>query len=232
MEQLSGEVMRELLGAAPRPLAHIQAELLFVENQYLMHYREGGVDKFKFLSPTSLQNAFSNEPIDSGWLSGIVRWGVVAGREWAVLFIPAGQHVINCREMGAVSVPLPALVFVGCDRTYWIWAVKSKVFDPTASAFLAPLPNVYPSTGTICWGNNQPPIASTATIKQAWTLFIQSPFNGDLSNTKSKQFPQDVRYQLLSVASRCAGRYPLKDLIAVGDDTTIAEIIENSLELA
>jgi len=79
----------------------------------------------------------------------------------------------------------------------------------------------YQPCGRICWGDNKPPVASPNTIKKAWELFISSPFNGHLSDGKSRAQPSDVRLQLEKAGKRSS--YPVKDLVSTNQ--TIAKLV-------
>ncbi|WP_019488098.1 hypothetical protein [Kamptonema formosum] len=225
---IASEIIREVLEVAPRKLSAIQAELLFIEGgTYILHYQSAGSSKYKCLSPATLRAAFANTPIDSGWInpeSGIVRWGTGSVGEWTIKFVPPQKHEIDLLESKHL-VPLPAMVFFGLKSDYWVWAIKGSKFDPEAEAFHVPLPNVYlhsyQSCGRICWGDNKPPVASPNNITKAWEMFISSPFNGHLSDGKSRAQPSDVRGQLEKAVKRSS--YPVKDLIAT--QQTIAKLV-------
>jgi hypothetical protein len=225
---ISVEIIREVLEVAPRKLSVIQAELLFIEGgTYIFHYQSRDSSQYKCLSPATLRAAFANTPIDSGWMnpeSKIVRWGTGSTGEWTIKFVPPQKHEINLLE-SKYLVPLPAMVFLGLKSDYWIWAIKGSNFDPKAEAFHVPLPNIYlhsyQACGCICWGDNKPPAASPNTITKAWELFISSPFNGHLSDGKSRVQPHDVGRQLKKAVKRSF--YPIKDLI--GTNQTIAKLV-------
>jgi hypothetical protein len=223
LQLLSQALVRQLLDPALQKaaLAGVKAQLLLFEGQYLLHYREenatgtearAGAEKFKFISPEAVRLAFSNSPLDSGWLGkGIYRWGAVREGNWLVKFIPpkadyqlelrlpqtTGQTTPELSSL--VEVALPGLILVGLGQTYYLWAIKETEFSPQAHLYAAPLPNLYPD-GKICWGQNQPPPASAQSIETAWQLFISSEFTDHLIQGKSKSFPQDVRLQLMALA--------------------------------
>jgi hypothetical protein len=223
LELLSQALVQQLLDPALQKatLAGLKAQLLLFEGQYLLHYREESVagtgvtakaEKFKFISPEAVRLAFSNSPLDSGWLgTGIYRWGAVREGNWLVKFIPpkadyrlelrlpqtTGQPTPELSLL--VEVALPGLIFVGLGQTYYLWTIKETEFSPQAHLYAAPLPNLYPD-GKICWGQNRPPPVSAQTIETAWQLFISSEFTDHLVQGKSKSFSQDVRLQLLALA--------------------------------
>ncbi len=214
MEVLSGKLVGELLSATPRPLIESKGELIFLDDQYVFSWRdENKRQHYKLLSPSTLRQAFCNEVLDSGWISaGIVRCGTNAMGDWAVKFIAPGKFELDLGDRQTQNIHLPGLVFFGTGKEYYVWATDSSAFDPMATAFYAPLPNVN-SSGRICFGNNTPPNANGRSLTDAWELFIRSPFNGDLANGKSKRYPNDVRQQLRSVAKRRLDQYPTKDLV-------------------
>ncbi len=225
---ITAEIMRELLQNPPRSLSAIKAELLILDGTYILHYYDQHVERYKCLSPTALRIAFANAPIDSGWIGeGVVRWGTSKEGEWAVKFIPPEKHILDCDELGRVQTPMPGLVFVGKGHSYWLWTLATKVFDPDASLWVAPLPNVYAPSGQICWGQHQPPAATAQSINKAWKLFISSPFNSHLSNNKSKRHTNDVRHQLLALHKKQpkACTYPLSDLVPI-KEATVSRLID------
>lgn len=210
---ITSEIIQEILENPPRSLNTIQAELLFLDGGYILHSRENNIDRYKYLSSTSLKNAFSGVSVDSGWLdSGVIRTGSNSEGSWVVKFIPPQIHIIISAEFGNLKVPLPALIFIGSGYKYQVWALKTKTFDPDAPLFYAPLSNVYTESGKICWGDNKPPECSPQNINTAWETFITSPFNNHLSNDKSRYDRQDVCQYLAHLNLKTAKKYPISDL--------------------
>ncbi|MDX2241671.1 MAG: hypothetical protein NW224_13385, partial [Leptolyngbyaceae cyanobacterium bins.302] len=185
--------------------------------------------EYKCLSPEALQKAFHIERIDTGWLpTNIVRCGSNTAGEWAVLFAPPAQQTLELQETRTVQVPLPGMVMVGVGRDYRIWSVSTKQFEPDATGYHAPLPNVH-ENGRICWGTNHPSIASPQNIAKAWELFISSPFNGDLVYGKSRSHYSNVRQQLIALSKRRRKTYPSNDLMPACKGyrhRAIAELVE------
>lgn len=191
----------------------------FFNGQFLFCNRAGAAENYKFLSPSAVTAAFRNAPVDSGWLSdGVVRCGGTGQGDFAVIFIPAQRtklHIESAREkLQPFSLQLPSLVFFGLGQSFYVWAVKDRTLNTKSQLFRAPLPNVFANNG-ICWGTNQPPRASSATIVSAWLLFITSPFNGHAANNKSRTQTNDIRPLLRRVA-RSRRRFPLNELVAAG----------------
>lgn len=209
----------------------ILASLYIFEGQYLLKYQENNQSFSKFISEEAVRNAFSQLPVDSGFLSpGIVRWGSTPQGTFMVKFIPPTSNnqltFIENGETLILSLPLPGLVLIAIGRQYSLWAVKTKQFDPNAKVFHAPFPNIN-SLGSICFGNNFIPDVSSETIESVWKLFTNSPFNGDSVTGKSKAFPSDIRKQLNSLHKHQKRSYPLRDLVDYPSRyTTIGEIIE------
>ena len=191
--------------------------LLFTGGQYILYSREGRELRPKGITAQTLRLAFVEEPVDSGWLpEGVVRSGTGPAGPFVVKYVSPRCHTLSLvtprgDAPQAVRVPLPALVFVGLQATYSVWALREEAFSPTAELYRAPLSNVY-EDGRICFGSNRPPDVSSQTIGEAWRLFIESPFNADLAGNKSAQHPGDVRAQLQALVD--AERYPVDDLVS------------------
>ena len=192
---------------------------------------------YKYLSPQTLARAFHLDTLDSGWMHGhIIRTGSTSAGDWAVLWIPRQKHrltIVGAGPDGAdltLTVPLPALVWVGRNQDYWLWAVSKPQFDPKHPALNPPLPNVYGHNGKICWGANVPPVATAQTLPQAWHTFITSPFSGHEVHGKSGQYPSNVIRQLKTVAGRRT--YPINDLQPLRSyPNTIDSLFTQALDL-
>ena len=243
-------IVESLLGAnATRHILHL------LDGQYLYQYHsEDSSVRYKFLSAQSVRLAFSNEPVDSGWLPpGLQRWGYGSSGQWAVLFVPPGHHrlwlppaTLSHQSQGngeaetaaaaaaardglvtpvagetldpptttaldeplPVEIPLPGLVFAGIGQHYYLWAIKEREFNPQASVYHAPLPNVYPDS-SICWGTNRVESVTPSYLTVAWQLFIGSPFNSHLCVGKSRRHPQNVLKTLGHLARPDGTGHPL-----------------------
>ncbi|MGD2184456.1 hypothetical protein [Lusitaniella coriacea] len=191
--------------------------LYILEGQFVLRYRQDGQTHTQFVGCEAVRAAFNQIPIDSGFLQpGIVRWGTRDRGTFLVRFLPPQRRVALFLAKGdpsplPIQVPLTPLVFLGIDRAYFLWAVKTARFDPEAPAFLAPFPNI--SGSTICFGSNRVSPASARTLDATWQLFLNSPFNGDSAAGKSRQFPDDARQHLLALHAAKKTRYPLRDLV-------------------
>ena len=230
-------LLQMLHGPGPHPLLQSQAELILYEGQYLLHWvDQHGQDQFKFLSAQHVREAFAEQEIVSGWLPPCVQqWGMNAKGTWMLQWMPAGRQIITLTGKSMpeepISIPLPALVFAGVGTTYYVWAAKDEDFAPSLPLYRAPFPNVR-TDGSICFGTNQPPEVSSTTFPAAWQVFISSPFNGDLAQSKSTHHQSDVRHQLC--AARKKQRYPVSDLQPATDyldrePITVAQAVERYL---
>jgi hypothetical protein len=96
---------------------------------------------------------------------------------------------------------MPALVFFGIGKTYYVWAMKGDRFDPKGQLWNAPCANVN-DLGLICWGSN-PHLDAAMGFDQMWKLFWEAPFSGDheaganmrmaeLARRKVERFPEEV----------------------------------------
>ena len=203
--------------AAKTASADIPAQLLFLPGQYLLVTRVSEAVTYKFLSPFAVTSAFSNEPIDSGWLpASIVRWGRSKRGEWVMQFYPRQRYDIVLGNFSSQSislnVPMPAFVFLGYGTDYWLWAIPCKQFDPQSQLYHVPLPNVMAS-GAICFGDSSPPLCSSQGVVQAWQLFWSSPFSDHAVEDKSKCYRADVRSLLGELSNRKSKKYPIADLV-------------------
>ncbi len=208
--------------------ADIPAQLLFLPGQYLLVTRVAEAVTYKFLSPEAVTSAFSNEPIDSGWLpANIMRWGRSERGEWAMQFYPPRRYNIvfsNIRSKSiSLNVPMPGFVFLGCGNDYWIWAVLGKQFDPQSQLYHAPLPNVMPS-GAICFGDSSFPPCSSQGIGEASRRFWNSAFSDHAVDDKSKSCPKDVRQHLWLLHEHKSKHYPTKDLIRFSLQTVNSQV--------
>jgi PRTRC genetic system protein B len=231
---VSSDIIQAVLTDPPRNSAAIRAELLFLDGYYIFHYREKdspGADIYKCVSPSALRTAFSHEPVDSSWVQpGIVRFGTGSKGTYLIKFIPAAMHLLNCDELGTLKIPFPSMVFMGLEKNYWVWALKSKAIDPNAPAFHVPLPNVY-NSGQICWGTNEPPTTDFKGIEIAWNLFISSVFTNHLTAGKSKSRPSDIRQQLVNLHQKDnRSSYPISDLMPIGNKKSVDALVQEILD--
>ncbi len=222
----------------PDPLHGEVAALIIADDQYLLRYRDHDQQVFKFLSPAAVRIAFNHEPIDSGWLpAGVRRWGVTPTGHFAVLNIPRAKHQLlfdhdpkvfdSDASVVPLTVPLPTLVFAGLGLNHYLWALASNPFQPNATLYHAPLPNVHPD-GQVCWGVNTPP--NVEHIAQAWQLFCAVPFSEHLCSGKSKAYPNDVRLRLRDLAQR-KRLYPVRDLVVTNWtlEQAVAQLLRRTL---
>ncbi len=218
--------------AAPRRSPRRGPHQLFPENAHaaLVFTSDGqiiwcsqdhrGIQR-KGISPETVGSVFAGAPVWSGFFpSDVWSWGKSDGAEWVAIILPAQMQtllVADGKEIERLRVPLPPLVFAGRRLDYYIWAVGDKHWnrEPDVPAFHAPFPNV-DADGAICFGNNILPPASTQTIRAAWEIFLNSPFNDHTVTNKSKQFASDVRELWCALAARNAKRYPYHDLEPIG----------------
>jgi PRTRC genetic system protein B len=197
------------------------AALLFIcGDQYLFRHRaKNGAVVFKFVSPAAVRAAFAEETIDTDWLPRDARrWGIGKRGEWIVITFPLQKHrLLFADENGktmSLEIPMPALAFFGYGQRYYLWAFKDNELGSETMLFAAPLPNL-DANGAICFGGNVVPKASAKSIQEAWRLFLASPFTNHSANGKSREYPNDVRTQLMRLAEKRRRRYPLDDLVSL-----------------
>jgi hypothetical protein len=118
-------------------------------------------------------------------------------------------------RVDTLAVPLPALVMLGVETKYYLWALKEKEFSPGAVIHNAPLPNIN-SDGTVCFGANKVPRASGDAVSKVWSLFWESPFSDHSVQGKSAAHPSDIRRVIRGLTKRgrpAARQYPTDDLV-------------------
>ncbi|MDJ0570513.1 MAG: hypothetical protein QNJ53_15920 [Pleurocapsa sp. MO_192.B19] len=226
---ISGDVLREVIAKAPRNLDNLDAELLFIDRNYIFHYLEGNRHVYKSLTPDVLRNAFANEPTDTDWLpKSVIRHGSGVSGNWIVCFFPQ-QHYSLQVEREQLQIPLPSFVFMGIGNSYFLWAVKKNQFEPNLIIYHAPLPNVM-ADGRICWGNVCPTSVNLSNVESAWSKFMESSFNWDYTQGKSRKYKNNIIEQLKildrkgKVSSRC--RYPISDLVLVRNKLTVEQAVK------
>src|SRR5215204_1999289 len=79
------------------PPADAKAALYFLEGNYQFNYREGSVERTKFLTPAQIGRAFSTRDVfDSGWIDqSVLRFALLAKKRHKILSVsPAGTRKI------------------------------------------------------------------------------------------------------------------------------------------
>ena len=205
-----------------------EAALFFYEGQYLFEHGGDGSVKSKLVSPAAVRQAFSNEPVDSGWLpEGVLRWGAGSRGVWMVRFHkPAVRTLLfdnGSKRPRKIKVPTPALVWLAQGHSYFIFAMKGRTCNPSNPLFHAPLANVN-SSGLICFGSNAHPDCAKH-FDEVWRTFWAAPFNDDHSNGKSVAHRENVNRQLRALAKQKATVYPERDLVRVG--RTLDQVVDS-----
>jgi hypothetical protein len=199
----------------------LQARIdLFDESVVLTQYAGGEPVSCYEVAPDDLAAAFAARPLATGRLPrNTIFYAEEAGQQRIGLFLPAKVRKLPLTplaqkksgfERDSALVPLPPLIFVGCGRAYWLYAVKAYPDDDGARLYRAPLPNVH-DDGKICQGNADFPVASTKTIRDAVAAFFTSKFNTHLINGKSTQYTENVLAAWKAAAQEDA--WPLEDLV-------------------
>lgn len=222
------DLLRDLLSEVPgMSLFAVKGALLFVGEKadlYIMHTKERGPF---FVDSETVRAAFKQAASDSGILPpGVIRFGTgLSGEQWMVVHIPPARYTLSLvgfePTLVRINIPLPGFVFVGVMNRYHVWAVKEPVMREETVVYHAPLPNVSPDTGGICWGGVSVPSVSNATIHQAFQLFMESLFNGHQIADRSHTYPQDVRLLLYELAQSKRRAYPFEDLLPFTNGGTV-----------
>lgn len=228
MIDLSETVQFPMIALPVAPQFDYMAALYFLSSGDLL-YKDSKTSKF--ITVLDAAAAFTQKDIDTDWFpAGVVRCGACAAGRWFVYSAPPQKVTLALSASpGApenLAVPLPRTVLLGVGQSYYIWAAKTKFFDPDADAFHAPFPNVYES-GAICWGQNNPAQADAQHARKIWDLFFNSVFNQDLSADKSKKMGSACSLLRL-LHDQKADKFPIADLKPV--NKSIRSLVENILE--
>lgn len=190
----------------------------------LTRFKEGQALSRFLVDPLDVATALAGLNINSGLLpEGCLYWNRRHGQEGVGVYVPPRVWTVAVRgEAQAWRVPLPGLVFAGRGYDYQVWAVMERPGQAGQQLYLAPCPNVHPDG--VCRGSAPFPPASPATIWQAVEAFFSSRFNHDLSNNKSRKYPNDVLDHWRELDGVGAEEYPLDDL--VGTNMTLRGLMD------
>lgn len=193
------------------PPEDAKAVLFFLEGHYQLNYREGYVERTKFLSPAQIGRAFSTrDAFDSGWLETFVlRFAQEKKTHKILSLLPAGRRKIFITDPRSrderetddessedsileLEVPLPTLLLLGSGQSYYLWATLDKTVNQKSKICAAPFPNL-DSSGGICFGRNTAPECRLDTIEKVWRLILDSPFNNHQAANRCRTHETDAR---------------------------------------
>lgn len=209
------------------PPIEAKAALFFLEGHYQLNWREGAVERTKFLTPSQIGRAFSTKDnFDSGWLeTNVIRFAQEKKTHKILSSLPAGRRKIFITDPRPVNeraddeagdsileleVPLPTLLLIGLGQKYYLWATLDKTVNQKSKICAAPFPNLDES-GEICFGKNTKPECRLDTIETVWRLILDSPFNADRAGDRCRTHPDDARKLLFALAGKKA--FPKNALI-------------------
>lgn len=204
--------------------ASLEARLDLYSDFLLMTRFTAGQATDRFIvDPTDLAAALAGLNFNTGLLpENTLFWHRKDGQPGLGVYLPPHHRLVSIRaEARAWRIPLPGLVFAGRGYHYQIWAAPERPTRLDQPLYLAPLPNVSPEG--VCLGNAPFPQAEPATIYQAVDTFFNSRFNHDLSNGKSRQFPDRIIDHWRVLHESQADTYPVEDLI--GTNLTLGGLI-------
>lgn len=207
-----------------------EAGLFFFDGQYQFVDRSGRSERVRYLGPQAVREAFSGERVDSGWIRPeIVRAGHTASGPFAVAFLRAARREITIAAPGedafVLTVPVPAIVAVGCPSGLRLFAVRESEFDPRSKVHYAPFPNLF-ADAKVCWGANPAPAVDHTRILAAVDLYFSTPFNLNEAARRSLAYPANVVCQLARLARRRARTYPVSDLVRVPNTGSAGSVVE------
>jgi hypothetical protein len=200
------------------PPVDAKAALFFLEGHYQFNYREGSVERTKFLSPAQIGRAFSTrDTFDSGWLeTNVIRFAQEKKTHKILSVLPAGRRKIFITDPRSrderetddertledaileLEIPLPTLLLLGSGQSYYLWATLDKTVNQKSKISHAPFPNL-DSSGGICFGKNTAPECRLDTIESVWRLILDSPFNNHQAANRCRTHPGDARKLLLAL---------------------------------
>ena len=209
------------------PPVEAKAALFFLEGHYQLNWREGSVERTKFLSPKQIGRAFSDkDAFDSGWLeANVIRFSQEKKTHKILSCLPAGRRKIFITDPRPISeraggdaneaildlkVPLPTLLLAGSGQKYYLWATLDETISEKSKICAAPFPNLNES-GEICFGKNAAPECRLDTIETIWRLILDSPFNADRAGDRCRTHPDDARKLLFALNGKKA--FPKNALI-------------------
>lgn len=211
------------------PKFNVQGILYFGDGDYIFRYPSSNGWMAKCVTSLDVSAAFSAKELDTGWLpAGVVRTGSNAHGPWYVYSTPPQRVDIVIGDEAALTIPIPRVVMAATLSGYYLWALETMHFEPNASAYQAPFPNVS-GDGKVCWGLNAAPAVEPQKARAAWEMFFSTPFNQDLSNGKSRSQNNNVTVLLRQLAGKRS--YPVKDLQPFGSSISalVARAIERGL---
>ncbi|MDQ3749155.1 MAG: prokaryotic E2 ligase family D protein [Acidobacteriota bacterium] len=221
------------------PPADAKAALFFLEGHYQLNWREGSVERTKFLSPAQIGRAFSTRDVfDSGWLeTNVIRFARGAKTHKILSVLPAGRRKIFITDPRSaderdtddettledtileVEIPLPTLLLLGSEKSYYLWATLDKAVGQKSKICAAPFPNL-DSSGGICFGTNTAPECRLDTIESVWRLILDSPFNNHQAANRCRTHADDARKLLFGLKGKKT--FPKNALIKT--QHTVAEL--------
>jgi hypothetical protein len=205
--------------------ARLAARLdLFSDFIVLSKFQQGQMTEQYLVDPLDVATALAGLNVNSGLLpDNCLFWSKKDGYDGLGVYVPPRVWPVTVRpEPRAWRVPLPGLVFTGRGYDYSVWAVLDRPASVETQLYMAPCPNV--SLDGVCRGNAPFPRATPATLWQAVDVFFASRFNRDLSNQKSRAYPDSILDQWRALHQAAADSYPLDDL--VGTNLTLGRLID------
>ena len=194
----------------PELIDQARAFLIFQEDLSTFVLRDGQETFIKQIDYPSLIKTIEQTNFQSDWyLSNfrLLKMSQLDGKIFTVSSLAADIYLLRFEDF-QLKAPLPKAVVVHCQSQLWLYAYRGKLaLDSILYHF--PLPNIS-DTGKVCWGNVS--IRSDAPEK-TWQSFIESEFNLDYSNNKSKAYPRSVVAQLQAISQSLNTVYPEADLV-------------------
>jgi len=192
----------------------VSARLSFlVSDELLCQWRAGESVQSKLISAQDARRAFANIDDDTGWLpEGVVRTGRNSRGSWVVYVAPPGRIRITTDQGEALHIPIPMSLFLGWGRRYYLYALACKKFDPSATVYRAPFPNVY-ENGRVCWGSHKVPEVTPTNIRKTWRLFFGTTFNNHIASGKTVTYEDNALDLLRELSAGETKTFPADELV-------------------
>lgn len=201
---------------------------LYTDFAVLSKFLAGEVTEKYVVDPAEVAAALAGIDLGSGLLpENCLFWSKKGGWDRLGIYLPPKTWLVTVRnEPRAWRVPLPGLILTGHEYSYSLWAVAERPADRQAPLYLAPCPNV--SLEGVCRGSAPFPRAGATTLWQAVDAYFSSKFNRDLSNHKSRAYPDCVLDQWQALHQAGAEVYPPDDLFQT--KFTLGSLIDDAIQ--
>ena len=187
-----------------------RAFLIFQDDLSTFVLRDGQETFIKQIDYPALVKTIKQANFQSDWYLSNLRLLKMSRQNGEVLTVSslaADTYLLRFKDY-QLEVPLPKAIVVHCQAELWLYAYQGKL-APDSILYHFPLPNIS-DTGKVCWGSVS---IRSDTPEKSWQSFIESEFNLDYGNNKSKAYPRSIVAQLQTISQSLNTIYPEADLV-------------------